>query len=624
LLVESREFSKGGPHAFKGRLMNLFLLGWSPSGTVDADRAEGSFARILEELPFLDSGCSQSWRAPTGRLVACSASHRATRAGGVRCAHFDVNRFAMYSGRPFVWTGEFAADGRATLDPRFYLEPPEAWSDALDGRCVVARYDDESSTLDLFTDQLGGGHLYAAKDTATQWFSNNAELLRRIIGARNPVPLALASLVACGWSLGGQPVWQDIRRLSRGTVYRFRPERETCRELLPTSAIETFFDRGFEAESAARVLVAAVRALAEWPGRPSVVPLTGGRDSRLVFAAALQANVDFEPRIIAGNDETPDARTARILCTTEGRELEVAHPRHIATIEDAVDALRLCAPGTLTLDLAWNALNRPKDTGVPTGQGDSPLALVHSGHGGELARAYYGLGDQSAAAVEKGLFRHITHVWPRPPISKEGQQSIREYIARWVHDQVDAGVAPQHLPDLFYLLERMSNWVGGSHGFDEYMVDITSPLWSPRLLPHEFGLPPSARSRELFHFHVLGALRPELTRVPFAGSNPPWPTFGGTRTASGRRVRHVRRLATRVGNETRRRYEYRRGRRTDARLTEAAAIARQRVPEASHAVWQVIDRKRALAILARDPMALDIRSQRTIWRLATAFLVCLD
>jgi hypothetical protein len=607
--------------------MNLVLLGWAPSGAIDADRAEASFAGLLRELPFHSLGPTKEWGAPSGRLVAFCAGHGSGQTGGTTYAHFEADRLAMYSGRPFVWTAEFAADGRQTLDPRFYLQPPEAWIEALDGRCLVARYDDRTATLDLYTDHLGASHLYTATDGRTQWFSNNAELLRRLLKSRTTAPLALASLVGCGWSLGGQPFWQEVRRLPRGGC-SFRPEGETHRDLHPKGAPEALFEGGFVAEAAARTLVAVIQALADWPGRPSVVSLTGGRDSRLVFAAALQAGLDFEARIIVGEggSDTPDARTARSLCAIEGRQLEVARSRHVATVAEAGRALRLCAPGTLSLDLAWSALNRPSGSGVPDAAPDRPLTIVHSGHGGELARAYYGLGDQDPALVARGLYRHITHRWPRPPLTKEGGQLVEAYVTRWVREQVGVGVAPAHLPDLFYLDERMNSWVGGSHGFDEYMADLTSPLWTPRLLPHQFGLPAADRARELFHFHVLNALDSELARAPFAGSNPSWPTFDGTRTTRSRHVQRARRLAGRAGRELRRRYRYRVGNGpspgSQTGLAEAAALAREAAPERSHEAWDVIDRKRALRVLARDPAALDARSQRTVWRLATALLVC--
>ena len=63
----------------------------------------------------------------------------------------------------------------------------------------------------------------------------------------------LASLLGGGWSLSGDPVWEGVERI--------RPEP-------PQPPAD------FDPDRAAALLVAAVRALADWPGRPSVVPIT--------------------------------------------------------------------------------------------------------------------------------------------------------------------------------------------------------------------------------------------------------------------------------------------------------------------------------------------------------------
>jgi hypothetical protein len=607
--------------------VNLFLISWSPSGVADANLAEEVVAEFVRELPFFGEAQLRRWTAPSGRVTAFSVAHGQASAGGVTYSHFERDRFAMYSGRPFVWAGEFETDGQRPLDPSYYLQAPETWSDALDGRCVAIRYDDPAATLDVYTDPLGAYHLYAAGDPGNEWFSNSVELLRRLTSARRCDPLVLASLVGCGWSLGGRPLWRGVRRFPRGALHRFQPGAKTQRELLPTADIENCFDGPFSAEIAANILVATFRGLADWPRRPSFVPVTGGRDSRLVFAAADRSGVAFEPRIIAAADsQSSDVRTARVVCGEVGRVLTLAEPQIAISVESAARLLRLCAPGSVSLDLAWSALNRPDRTGFCVGDEDVVARpIVHSGHGGELARAYYGAGDPDPSTSERSLYGRITYLWPRPPLSGEGKQRIKDYIGRWIREQLDAGSDPTHLPDLFYLLERMSNWVGASHGFDEYMTDVTSPLWTPRLLPHEFGLPATARSQELFHFHVLTALQPTLASLPFGSSNPPWPTFGQVPT---RRARRARRVASRGGRELQRRYEYLRGRiAADSRVTalgESSRLALERVPDRPHEVWQLLDRRRTLKMLARDPLSADSRTRALMWRLATVFLVCLD
>ena len=527
------------------------------------------------------------------------------------------------------------ADGRTPLDPRSYLETAESWSDRLDGRWVVARYDETNATLEICTDALGAYHVFTAGEGPVRWFSNNAALLGTLVGARTLDPLVPASLVACGFSLGGRPLWREVRRLPRGVLHRFRREdTEERRELLPTSSISHFIESGFDRDSAAKTLVSAVQALSDWPARPILVPLSGGRDSRLVFAAALNAGIEFEPHIMASG-ETPDVQAARLVAESAGRSLRVLASHRDVSIRESARILRLTAPGTLSLDLARSALNRPGQSTTQASE-DVALAIIHTGHGGELAKAHYGAGGRlGGGLLARGLYRQLTTILPKPPLSREGRQLIKEHLRRWVQDQLGAGVPPSHLPELFYLVDRESSLVGASHGFDEYMADLTSPLWSPRLLPHLYGLPAPDRARELFHFHVLGVLAPGLERLPFVGLPPRWPTNEGSHALAPRlpvqpRRRRLRVLTHKASRELQRRYELLRSPRAtadagDELLTEAAALALEHVPsEPGHDVWQMLDRKRTLDLLRRDPSRLDPRSKRIVWRLATVFTVCVD
>ena len=618
--------------ALDSAVVNLFLIGWSRPRPVDVVEARQAVAGLVHELPFFDERSLRAWRAPSGQLVLACAGHRPGETSGVVYEHLDPDHVALFSGRPFIWTEEFKADGRTPLDARFFLGNPDEWSELLDGRCVAVRYDDTTSTLDVYTDPLGSYHLYVTERDGQSWLSNNSELLRRLTSTRTINPLVLASLVGCGWSFGGQPPWDGIRRLPPGG-HRFRPgAADARRELLPAKSIGGFLDRGLDSQAAARTLVAAVRALADWPGRPKYLSLTGGRDSRLVFAAALRDGIEFEPRIIAGSEEEPeteDIRVARLVAESVGCTLRVAFSHPVATLDDAARILRLAAPGALQLDFAWAALNRPdQQWWLERSRERLPLPLVLTGQGGEIARRWYDIGSpQSPAEAVRRLTRRVTLVWPRPILSRQGKQLLHAYVDEWVRTQLDAGTALVQVSELFHLLERTANWAGASHAFDEYMTDLASPLLSRRLLPYELGLPAGDRARELFHFHVLEALSPELTRMRFSGSAPDWPMFGRNTPS---RARKLRTATDRVGRELARRYQHM-AHRSPAKLGERmlADAARGALDRAlgrprSDDVWRILDRRRTVRLLGRDPRALDVRSRRNAWRLVTVFLSCID
>ena len=194
-------------------------------------------------------------------------------------------------------------------------------------------------------------------------------------------------------------------------------------------------------------------------------------------------------------------------------------------------------------------------------------------------------------------------------------------------DSSSPGLLWHRFPSSSISSNVQANWVGASHAFDEYMSDSTAPLWSRRLLPYELGLSAGDRARELFHFYVLDALAPGLTRLPFSGSSPEWPTFGRSRP---RRARKPRTAANLVRRELSRRYQYVAHRQPatlgETMLGDAARLALDRAlaQPKSDDVWLILDRRRTLRLLSRDPRGLDIRSRRTAWRVATVFLSCLD
>lgn len=591
------------------------MVAWSASGRADGARAEGALAALLERLPFLEGARARGWRAPSGRAALAWAQHPAAQAGGVEYVHTEPARFALFAGRPILWSPDGSADGRLPLRPSTFLGSAQRWSDRLDGRCAVVRYDDAEAELELWTDPLGAYPVFTAQAHGATWMSNSAPALRDVEGGRRMDPVALAGLLGGGWPLDGHPVWAGVRRLPRGVLLRLRagePARE--RPQLPDEQIASMLGAGFDPTQAAGALVEAVRALAGWPGRPSLVPVTGGRDSRLVLAAALAAEIHFEAAT-GGAPGDPDVEVSRQLCAAAGLDhaLLPADP-HGNALSDPVQAaslLALTSAGTASLADA---------AGFPMGPRPGPLPLWHSGQGGEVARAYYGRGAGDAEGVVDHLYRRFTGRRPgrSEPLSPHGQELLRRQLGGWVELQLSAGAHPVDVPDLFYLLKRMGTWAGPTHGAVEWVRDTTSPLWSRRLLAHELGLTAGERAREHFHLRLLRHLAPHLVAVPFADG------FSWARPPS--RLARARALAGKAAAEGRRRARAAQGARStpaagrDAFAGVQLAVRQATVRRREHPVWEVLDRRRVDDLLTRDPASLDTMSRYYVWRLATVLL----
>jgi hypothetical protein len=599
--------------------VNVFVLGCSRSDRADAGAARSALADLAARVPFFPEPYIEIWTSTTGDVTAGSLAHHPDRLGGVRYTCFQPDRMALFAGRPFRWTDEFEADGRAVLEPELYLRPAREWLEGLEGRCAVARWDDAGRVLELYTDLMGSYPVFWTEIAGTKWISNSAELLRSLKGTRELRRSALAALLGCDHSLDGEAWWEGIHRLPRAAICRFHSTgRMESSERLPLEEIANFFGRGFEPAAAAQLVTAGVAACADWPGRPSIVPLTAGRDSRIILAAALRAGIDFEAMTVAfpwspGWPETQDVRVARSLCA----ELGVVH-RHAPLGPEAA----------VFRSPALNARTLARVTPVPVCQYDAmtlpsklpdgPLELLHMGLGGELARAYFGLGDGLDA---DGLVEHLAHIlmprWPSTLLSTQGRELVLETVRAHVDKYLDAGVAAADVPDVFYLNNRMASWAGGVQGTHDYVQDTVSALWALPLLRHEYGLPARIRPRQVFVRDVLQELSPALVRHAFQGN--PWRAWTTPRLE---RLMHAGRV---LSEEAKLRRKIRepswRGRSPLDLFARHLELLREYVAGYPiHPAWDALDRHGVKRLLRRPTALWDRRSRAYAWRLGTVFM----
>jgi hypothetical protein len=544
--------------------------------------------------------------------VLAWVAHDAPRVGGVEYVLAERQRVALFSGRP-----------AGPVDPDALV----GGVDGLDGRCAVAGYDDDIGELQVAGDALGAYPVFVARREGVVAVSNNAEVLRRLFGTTAIDAGAVASLVGGGWPLAGHPLWADVRRVARGVVLRVgRDGGEQHTQVLPASAIGGWFaGREFDASSAAAALVERVRALAGWPGRPDLVPVTGGRDSRLVLAAALRAEIDFRA-VTVGDERAPDVVVAQQLCARAG----VAHERLAAPPGGTFDHRGAAERAALLVGGAGTA---EAPGGIPRDGVPGPLVLWHSGQGGEIARGIYGAAPRDG--VVDHLYRAFVARRPGRPelLSAEGEHRVRADLEDWAAPLLDAGVPAAELPDAFYLLQRMSHWAALGHSVVEWIRDTTSPLWSSHVIPHMLAVPADRRAREAFHVEVLRVLAPELAAVPMADGT----AWDAPQSPWAQRRRRALRIASRGAAEARRRVQWLRARRAAAHTAPGAL----RAPEGAgadplaalmadlrawilaapdHPALSVLDRQRVLELLERPPQTLDFVRHAQVMRLASVLM----
>ncbi len=584
------------------------------------ERPRAALAALLRHAPFLPGEAIGTWRAPSGRAAFAWAGT------GV---HAEAAAAALFSGRPIRWDGE-EADGRGPLDPAGYLSDPQDWAPALDGRWAAAAYDEGSGELRVAADALGAHPLHTTEAPDGRWFGNAPLALRELgAGDRRPAaPGPLASLLGGGWSLAGDTWWPGVRRLGRSVLVRDRGEaRAEETELLPLAELVRLPGAGSDPERAAALLVAALGALADWPGRESLVPVTGGRDSRVVLAGALRAGFPFTG-VTGGVPGSGDVETGRALCVAAGVPHRLLGARAGGDVwSDPDGAARVIAA------LSGGTASLADAAGFPLARGGEPAPLWHSGQGGEIGRAYYGRAGEgeSAPALADRLERAFTGRRPgrSAPLSAAGDQALREQLEAWAGEVLAAGARPADVPDLFYLLRRMGTWAGPTHACVVPVHEPTSVLWSRRLVPHLLGQTPDERGREAPHRRLVELLAPELAGVPF-GDGAGW--AGPGRVARGLAL--GRRRARQATAEARRRLRPPTPAPTPAKPAPApaaappadpfarplAAIRAAAAAQPDHPAWAQVDRARVEALLAARPTDLDWMGRAYVWRIGTVFL----
>lgn len=365
------------------------------------------------------------------------------------------------------------------------------------------------------SDPSGIFHCYYFERDGLTVVSNSLHLIAAATGAEVDTNTG-AWVAAVGYILGTGTPYKGVRAVPLGYRLQWTKESGVRLHARPDAPIFSILSpgKGFDQKrftsDMPQAVAEASSALAIANKGEIRFPITGGKDSRLVLALCLAAGMrDRMTLFTNGMPDHPDVIVGQMIAKAVGLPHEVRPPsktREMPTwpaekIIADIGAMTSLSAGTLG---GW-------DLSVPNKHQRQSMV---TGHVGEVLKAY------AKRKVEKtdDPFDIVRFQSPCDPIG-----FLKPESARNMREELLAQLAPfqgavdlSEIPDVFYYLNRIPNWLGNLCQLKAFHREIILPLASPSLLRMALSMKASQRKAELLHYFLIKELAPSLLNIPFA------------------------------------------------------------------------------------------------------------
>lgn len=382
------------------------------------------------------------------------------------------------------------------------------------GEYAVARVHADG-TLTAFSDRPGLHQLFHGS-AGQPVVASRAGFVATVLDDWTPDPSGLIWLPAIGYRVGTATTYRAVTQLAQEQVLVIGPDGASQRpagaplirfdgERGWSQALEPQLEEGIAQAKAAILLGVGTKGMVD-------LPITGGKDSRVVLALCLAAGLKERLRLFTrGYAGHPDVIAGQGIAAALG----LPHRREPPHGSDE--------PAHWTCDRFFEKLMAQvyQSDGM-VGGWDLILGeriateTIISGHMGEVLKAY------SKKPLPEGGLDPIEMVRLQAPFDPMGllrpdaRESLSAQLAAQMAKARDEGASEGDLPDLFYYRNRIPNWLGAIRGIKSFERQPVVPLGAPALLQLAFRLSPDERKRELLHYLIIARCAPELLPLPFA------------------------------------------------------------------------------------------------------------
>ena len=417
----------------------------------------------------------------------------------------------------------FATGDEGLLLERFVAGGIDRLACELEGFFTMVAWDAGSRVLSVVTDLCGTCHVFARVEHDAVVLSGSSLTLAALgDGALDPV--GVQEFLYTGVLYEGRTTHRNVRKLPAATILSW-DRSLVCRERAYWT-IAHVSDAALDGDAATagvtEALVSASTRIGRVFARP-VCDLTGGRDSRAVTAAMIEARAPFTA-VVCGPESNRDVVVSKQLARIAGfahRHLPAEEPASLAEIAATIDV----TDGEYDL-VEYARVRRIHQS----------LARAHDGslNGtfGELARGHW-LGrirsdrgrPQTLDPSEVGAMRFVTQPSDPSIVPADLRLDLVAHFAGAV-ERTNQGLASQPLHaqmQNLYLMMRLQHWFGRIASSTDRIWPVLAP-WSLRsVLAVVLSVAPRAKTNGLLVKRMLERLNPALARSPLENGAPALP-----------------------------------------------------------------------------------------------------
>ena len=365
-------------------------------------------------------------------------------------------------------------------------------------------------TLTAFGDPAGLHQIFC-QSKRQDMLANRASFLSVLANDKDIGTEASLWIATIGYRVGAGTAWRNVRQLAANEIWSGGTSWEQPPAIGGAAGPRGYANGGDQLLSQGLDQAISAVRLATADDDSIDLPITGGKDSRAVLAICLGAGLRHRLRLFTrGFADHPDVLAGRAIAEAA----RLPHRRVPPLGSDIPPDWPLELFHTNMARLAFQTDGNMGGWDLITGTTTGDETLL-TGHLGELLKAY----AKRPTSSPIDPIELVRLQAPFDPLNIVRDQA-RKRMAGTLADQFllerSRYALEEDLPDLFYLRNRVPNWLGGVRGVKSLERQPILPLGVPALMKLAFLMTPAERRKELAHYELVSRAAPELLAPPFA------------------------------------------------------------------------------------------------------------